>query len=105
MIKTMGYRVSPTELEEHLMKLDGIVDAVVFGKEIDTGDQIIVAVVRTNRPDHDEKQLIAACRKTLPEYLVPREIHFEKEFPKTANDKVDRSFLQKKWSDPTNNAL
>jgi acyl-CoA ligase (AMP-forming) (exosortase A-associated) len=97
MIKTMGYRVSPTEVEESLLKLDGVVDAVVFGKEIETGDQIVVAVVRTSSTQIDDKQIIAQCRKGLPEYMVPREIHFEKEFPKTANGKVDRSLLQKKW--------
>jgi len=98
MIKTMGYRVSPTEVEESLLKLDGVVDAVVFGKEIETGDQIIVAVLQSNSKEIDEKQLMAQFRKSLPEYMVPKEIHFEKEFPKTANGKVDRSFLQKKWS-------
>ena len=98
MIKTMGYRVSPTEVEEFLLRLDGVVDAVVFGKEIETGDQIIVAVLQSNSKEIDEKQMMAQCRKSLPEYMVPREIHFEKEFPKTANGKVDRSFLQKKWS-------
>jgi len=46
----------------------------------------------------DEKHLMAQCRKGLPEYLVPKEFHFEKEFPKTANGKVDRSLLQQKWS-------
>jgi acyl-CoA ligase (AMP-forming) (exosortase A-associated) len=97
MIKTMGYRVSPTEVEESLIKLDGVVDAVVFGKEIETGDQIIVAVIQSNSKEVEEKQLMTLCRKTLPEYLVPKEFHFEKEFPKTANGKVDRSFLQKKW--------
>ncbi len=97
MIKTMGYRVSPTEVEESLLKLDGVVDTVVFGKEIETGDQIIVAVIQITSKEMDEKQLMALCRKTLPEYMVPRGFHFEKEFPKTANGKVDRSLLQKKW--------
>jgi acyl-CoA ligase (AMP-forming) (exosortase A-associated) len=98
MIKTMGYRVSPTEVEESLLKLDGVVDAVVFGKEIETGDQIIVAVIQSNSKEPDGKQLMALCRKTLPEYLVPKEFHFEREFPKTANGKVDRSLLKQKWS-------
>ena len=97
MIKTMGYRVSPTEVEESLMKLSGIVDAVVFGKEIETGDQIIVAVVRTTSAQIDDKQITAQCRKSLPDYMVPKEIHFEKEFPKTANGKVDRTLLKNKW--------
>jgi acyl-CoA synthetase (AMP-forming)/AMP-acid ligase II len=79
------------------MKLDGVVDAVVFGKEIETGDQIIVAVIQSNSKEMDEKQWMALCRKTLPEYMVPKEFHFEKEFSKTANGKVDRSLLQKKW--------
>ena len=65
---------------------------------METGDQIIVAVIRTNSAQMDDKQIMAQCRKNLPEYMVPREIHFEKEFPKTANGKVDRTFLQKKWS-------
>jgi acyl-coenzyme A synthetase/AMP-(fatty) acid ligase len=46
----------------------------------------------------DEKHIMAQGRKNLPEYMIPREIYFEKEFPKTANGKVDRSLLQKKWS-------
>jgi acyl-CoA ligase (AMP-forming) (exosortase A-associated) len=97
MIKTMGYRVSPTEVEESLLKLDGVADAVVFGKEIETGDQIIVAVIQSNSKEVEEKQLMVQCKKTLPEYMLPKEFHFEKEFPKTANGKVDRSLLQKKW--------
>jgi acyl-CoA synthetase (AMP-forming)/AMP-acid ligase II len=79
------------------MKLDGVVDVVVFGKEIETGDQIIVAVIQSNSKEADEKQLMTLCRKAFPEYMVPKEFHFEKEFPKTANGKVDRSLLQKIW--------
>ena len=76
MIKTMGYRVSPTEVEESLLKLDGVVDAVVFGKEIETGDQIIVAVIQSNSIAIDENQLTAQCRKILPEYMVPKRDSF-----------------------------
>ena len=99
MIKTMGYRVSPTEVEEVLIKIDGVADAVVFGKEIDTGDQIIVAVVQTNSDISSENHIRTQSKKYLPEYMIPREIYFEKEFPKTANGKIDRSYLKKKWRD------
>jgi len=30
--------------------------------------------------------------------MVPRELYFEKEFPKTANGKIDRSLLKQKYS-------
>lgn len=98
MIKTMGYRVSPTEVEEALHKIDGVADAVVFGKEIETGDQIVVAVVQLNAATIEKNELLGHARKHLPDYMVPREVHFEKEFPKTANGKVDRSLLKQKYS-------
>lgn len=98
MIKTMGYRVSPTEVEEALMKIEGVRDAVAFGKEIETGDQIVVAVIQNNSNGIEEKDILLQCRKNMPEYMVPKKFHFEEAFPKTANGKVDRSLLKQKWS-------
>jgi acyl-CoA ligase (AMP-forming) (exosortase A-associated) len=97
MIKTSGYRVSPTEVEEVLVELSDVKNAVVFGKEIDGGDQVIVAVVETNGGSPHEISLMQECRKRLPGYMVPHEVHFESEFPRTANGKIDRSFLKQKW--------
>ena len=97
MIKTSGYRVSPAEVEEVLIEIPGVSDAVVFGKEIENAEQIIVSVVETNHLSNDKKILIQECRKRLPGYMVPHEIHFEKAFKKTANGKIDRSFIKQKW--------
>lgn len=98
MIKTSGYRVSPTEVEEVLIEIPGVSDAVVFGKEIETTEQVIVSVVETNHLSNDKKILIQECRKRLPGYMVPHEIHFEKAFKKTANGKIDRSFIKEKYA-------
>ncbi|HOP41410.1 MAG TPA: acyl-CoA ligase (AMP-forming), exosortase A system-associated [Geobacteraceae bacterium] len=95
MIKTSGYRVSPTEVEEILVGIPGITNAVVFGKEMASGDQAIVAVVETTAVD--VKTILADCRQRLPSYMVPHEINREREFPKTANGKIDRSYLKRKW--------
>lgn len=97
MIKTSGYRVSPTEVEEVLIDLQGVSNAVVFGREMETGDQIIVAVLETDLAEDDKKEIIKECRKRLPAYMVPGEINFEKAFKKTANGKVDRSGIKKHW--------
>jgi acyl-CoA ligase (AMP-forming) (exosortase A-associated) len=98
MIKTMGYRVSPTEVEETLHRIDGVADAVVFGKEIETGDQIVVAVIQLNTAYIGKSEILVHTRKHLPDYMIPRELYFEKEFPKTANGKIDRALLKQKYS-------
>jgi len=95
MIKTSGYRVSPTEVEEILVEIPGVSNAVVFGRELESGDQGIIAVMETDTSD--VRALLAECRKRFPAYMVPHEIHCEPEFPKTANGKTDRSFLKSKW--------
>lgn len=97
MIKTSGYRVSPTEVEEVLIGLPGVSNVVVFGKEVESGDQIIVAVMETSHEDEYKKELLKECRKRMPTYMVPQEIHFEKSFGKTANGKIDRSGIKKEW--------
>jgi acyl-CoA synthetase (AMP-forming)/AMP-acid ligase II len=97
MIKTSGYRVSPTEVEEVLIGLQGVSNVVVFGQELETGDQCIVAVLETDLTEADTKDLLKECRKHLPTYMVPQDFHYEKAFPKTANGKVDRSGIKKKW--------
>ncbi len=98
MIKTMGYRISPTEVEDTLHRIDGVADAVVFGKEIETGDQIVVAVIQLNTADVSKNEILVHMKKHLPDYMIPRELYFEKEFPKTANGKIDRSMLKQKYS-------
>ncbi len=97
MIKTSGYRVSPMEVEEVLMEIPGINNALAFSKELETAEQIIVAVVEADSVPLDKKSFLQECRKRLPPYMVPHEIHVEKVFKKTANGKIDRSFIKQKW--------
>lgn len=89
MIKTSGYRVSPTEVEDVLLGHDAVTDAIVFGLADDTlGEKIrgIVTVCRDVEPD----EIIAYCRSRVAFYLVPRELFIEPAFPKTASGKTDR---------------
>jgi acyl-CoA ligase (AMP-forming) (exosortase A-associated) len=97
MIKTSGYRVSPTEVEEALVEIPGVSNAVVFGKEVESGEQIVVAVIETNSLGTDKKIILQECKGRLPQYMVPHEIHCEKAFKKTANGKIDRSLIKQRW--------
>ena len=97
MIKTSGYRVSPNEVEEVLIEIPGISNAVVFAKENESAEQIIVAALEEKNEKLDKKKVFVECKKRLSSYMVPGEIYLEEAFPKTANGKIDRSFIKQKW--------
>jgi acyl-CoA ligase (AMP-forming) (exosortase A-associated) len=95
MIKTSGYRVSPTEIEEVLYGTQMIGEAAVFGVPHTILGQAIVAVVTPNadRPP-DAEALLAVCRERLPIYMLPGHVEIrEGPLPRNANGKIDRKAL------------
>jgi acyl-CoA ligase (AMP-forming) (exosortase A-associated) len=92
MIKTKGYRVSPTEVEELLASVDGVAECVAAAYERD--DEILLrAYVTLSRPDAAPAAILAHCRKHFPFYLVPDDLVVMPQFPLTANGKIDRTAL------------
>ena len=89
MIKTSGFRVSPTEVEELLLSHPAVTDAVVFGLPDENIGYKIRAIVSTSLPI-EKADLISHCKSNAPNYLVPQEIFFKDSFPKTASGKLDR---------------
>ncbi len=72
MIKTSGYRVSPTEVEEVIYATESVGDAVAIGVPHPSLGQAIVAVVTVREGvvvNGDE--LIAACKPHLPAFMLP----------------------------------
>jgi len=101
MIKTSGYRVSPTEIEECLLQLTEISNAVIFGKPDDVLGQVIIAYVQLAQPlkaEFDskqlEKRLLRHTKEQLANYMLPKEFHFINELPINANGKIDRNKLR-----------
>lgn len=92
MIKTSGYRVSPTEIEEILYSVDSVLEAVAFGVPHSVLGQVIAAVV-VLRPDATlvASQLLATCKRRLPAYMCPSHIDVRPDpLPRNANGKLDR---------------
>jgi acyl-CoA ligase (AMP-forming) (exosortase A-associated) len=87
MIKTSGYRVSPSEIEQAILDLDGISEAVVFGVLDPKLGQRIVGVVRQS--ELDEADLAAHLRRVLPAYMVPEIVPIGA-LPRNPNGKLDR---------------
>lgn len=91
MIKTSGYRVSPTEVEEAALQTQLAVDAVAFGADDSRLGQRIVLVVAP-RPGAvlDPDELLGALRSTLPAFMVPAEVVVRESIPTSPNGKYDR---------------
>jgi len=94
MIKTSGYRVSPTEIEEAAYATGLVRDAVAFGVEDATLGQRIVLVVSAIAATLDEAELTAALRVSLPLYMVPTRIDVRGELPRSPNGKFDRALIK-----------
>ncbi len=97
MIKTSGYRVSPTELEEVVYSTRLVGEAVALGVPHATLGQAIVLMVTApaDNPSLDVTTLMAEYRRLLPNYMVPAEIrvHPEPSLPRNPNGKIDRKLL------------
>lgn len=96
MIKTSGYRVSPTEVEEVAYATGLVRDAVAFGVEEPRIGQRIVLVVSTPAGAAiDSAELLAVLKRQLPPFMVPREIRVRAELPHSPNGKFDRNALRR----------
>lgn len=94
MIKTSGYRVSPTELESILLQLPEVNEAAIIASPSVELGQAIVAVIVTN-DDHQSvtRNIMKHCLLNLPNYMTPKEVVFLSELPRNANGKVDIALL------------
>lgn len=95
MIKTSGYRVSPTEVEEVLYATGVIAEAVAFGVEHPTiGQAICVVAQAAEGMVGDTQRLLDACKLQLPAYMLPHRVEWhEGPLPRNANGKIDRKQL------------
>jgi acyl-CoA ligase (AMP-forming) (exosortase A-associated) len=100
MIKCLGHRISPQEIEDALYKNAEVKEAVVFGVRDDLRGHKIKAVISLNkkRAQVSEKAILDACRGYLPEFMIPREIAFVEDLPKTATGKIDRLKVREAYS-------
>lgn len=99
MIKTSGYRVSPTEVEECAMSTGLVRDAVAIGVEDPVLGQRIELVVAGSGGPVDADGLLATLRRELPSYMVPARIDVRDEIPRGANGKYDRAVLRAELSE------
>jgi len=95
MIKTAGYRVSPTEIEEVLYATGLVAEAAALGVPHPVLGQV-VGVVACPHPGCvlEASVLIAACRAKLPAYMLPALVDLRsRALPRNPAGQIDRRLL------------
>jgi acyl-CoA synthetase (AMP-forming)/AMP-acid ligase II len=95
MIKSSGFRISPTEVEEILFQSGQLRQAAVIGIADDAlGQSIKAFVVPRDGTVVNCDELIVYCAEKMPRYMVPNRIEILSELPKTTSGKVDYPALR-----------
>jgi len=91
LVKVMGHRVHPADVEEVIRHMPGVLDAAVTCTQ---DDQQSVRLTAHVIPERESCVSVAAVRtyvsEHLPEFMVPTRIFLLKEFPVLPNGKLDR---------------
>jgi acyl-CoA ligase (AMP-forming) (exosortase A-associated) len=97
MIKSSGFRISPTEIEEVLFQTGKLRGAAAIGIPDDVLGQVVKAfVVAKDGASLDTEELLTICAEKMPRYMVPKFLEVLDELPKTSSGKVDYPALRRR---------
>ncbi len=99
MIKTSGYRTSPTEVEEVGYACAGVGECMAFGVPDDKLGQRIVLAVVTSDDATTQDDLLTHYRQQVPLYMVPSHIWLLDELPKNSNGKINRPLVTERYAE------
>lgn len=95
-IKSWGYRIAPTQIEEVAQQFNGIASAAAVGiPDSMAGEVIALAVTVTHNIDFERPQLLTWLRAKLPKHMVPDYVHVLDALPMTASGKISKPELKK----------
>lgn len=103
MIKTSGYRVSPTEIEEVAYGTGLVREAVALGvDDARLGQQIVLVVTPSDGTELRPETLLEEAKRQLPTYMVPEQVAVRPGLPRSVNGKFNRGLLRQQLSqEPT----
>jgi acyl-CoA ligase (AMP-forming) (exosortase A-associated) len=97
MIKSSGFRISPTEIEEVLFQTGKLRGAAAIGIPDEVLGQVVkVFVVAKDSTQLDPQELLSVCAEKMPRYMVPKFLEVLDELPKTSSGKVDYPALRRR---------
>ncbi len=95
MIKTSGYRLSPTEIEETIYGSGLAGEVAAFGIEHPVlGQAVVVVATPPAEGTLQAEQIAQLCRGKLPAFMVPAHVDVRPgPLPRNPNGKIDRKKL------------
>ena len=96
MILVSGFNVFPTELEDVVGQMQGVLECACVGVKDDKSGEAVKLVIIKKNPDLTEDQVRAYCKENLTGYKQPKVIEFRAELPKTPVGKILRRELRDK---------
>jgi acyl-coenzyme A synthetase/AMP-(fatty) acid ligase len=97
-INVAGKKVNPVEIEDALLRIPGVRQAVAFGRTAAAGlrNEEVTACV-AGSAELEEAALLDACRKTLSTWQVPKRIFIVDAVPANERGKISRRELAKRF--------
>jgi long-chain acyl-CoA synthetase len=96
MILVSGFNVFPTELEDVIGQMAGVMECACVGvSDAKSGEAVKLVIVRKD-PALTESDVRAYCKENLTGYKQPKVVEFRDELPKTPVGKVLRRELREK---------
>ena len=94
MILVSGFNVYPNEVEDVLVRFEGVREAAVIGVPDENSGEAVKAFIIRENPDITAKEIIRYCHKNLTGYKVPKSVVFCEELPKSNVGKILRRALK-----------
>ncbi len=106
MIKSSGFRLAPTEIEDAIIRHPAVRDDAVVGIPDEIMGQKVVAMVELE-PGHTASQelaseIIKSTLDLLAMYKLPREVVFLSSIPRTPTGKIIKKDLRKNYPEMAN---
>jgi long-chain acyl-CoA synthetase len=96
MILVSGFNVFPTELEDVVSQLDGVMECACVGVPDEKAGEAVKLVIVKKNPELTEAAVRAFCKENLTGYKQPKVVEFRTELPKTPVGKILRRELRGK---------
>jgi len=92
LINVGGYKVNPNEVENIILQIDGVQQAVVYGKSNSVLGNILCADIKIEKgKELTESKIRKILSETLQDYKIPRIIKFTDNIILTRTGKIKRS--------------